>query len=307
MAGPLNYDGARFLFHGLSDAGHGLAGGLAQIGEHIQKQKDEEKRRSREFKALAEYADASGIMGKDQATVLGLDELKGHVEGTIAKKTMEEQSAKRALAMSQIATAIQQDQEQMATGRDFTALAQMAPEAMAEVRPPLRNARPARGIADVLPELLRQNPRAAQHNNFNEFVRTLQPPQGASGWGLAPGQTIDYGGGRIGRSTSPNSLQFDPAAPEKPEKPTAGNYPWLLSDDEAEFKAGVRSIKDPAERDLALTARSQFMRALGKEDPMAAVLAAILNGGKPPEKKAAETPAGAQYKWVPGQGLVPKK
>lgn len=68
--------------------------GIAQGLEAFGAAQEEQKTRAREFKALQEFADATGIAGKDQTTVMDLDTLKGFVRGAEGKRAMQEQQRK---------------------------------------------------------------------------------------------------------------------------------------------------------------------------------------------------------------------
>jgi hypothetical protein len=274
-------------------------GQMAHFAEQFERQKEREKKLSTTGKAIKQILkanpDIAGLAGvqPEQLENLGSQDAVALFDGIIQSQ-----------AMKQVG-------DQMRAASDFAAFTQGVPGArqMAPTDPRLGQyydttadempERPGRGISEYLPELAARHPRAAQHNNFNDYVKMLQPAAG-DGWNLRPGQMVDYGG-RRGMAVSPNSLQLD--TPEKDEKTTAGNYDWLTTDDAEEFKRGLKSIKDPEERDRVLDVRAKVLRASGREDPMAAVLAAILNGGKPPEKaKPADKPAVKSGVWTP-QGI----
>lgn len=68
------------------------------LGEFVQNKLDEDKQRARKFDALMNYADAAGIMPKDTAKVLSLDELEGKVQGYAAKQGFEKAAADLARA-----------------------------------------------------------------------------------------------------------------------------------------------------------------------------------------------------------------
>lgn len=88
----------------------GIAQGLAAFGEA----QEEQKTRAREFKALQEFADATGIAGKDQTTVMDLDSLKGFVRGAEGKRAIDEQKRKAQLQEQQAQLQQAQFEEQKA-------------------------------------------------------------------------------------------------------------------------------------------------------------------------------------------------
>lgn len=79
--------------------------GLSSIGDAFEKYQDEQKNNAKKFKSLVGYAQASGIMPKEQAEVLGVDELEGAVQGAMMKKKIE--------ADTQLAAKREQEQQLM--------------------------------------------------------------------------------------------------------------------------------------------------------------------------------------------------
>jgi hypothetical protein len=246
--------------------------------EHEQEQ---EKQRAREFKALAEYGEAAGLLTKDQAQVMDLDSLRGHVEGAIFKQKLSEAQEMQALRKAQLQDYLARTELSNRTASDFSGYMRELGGAMQMPPTDARlsdyydtdsremPARPVRGFAEYGPELSAKYPLAAALPQLNDYIKQMQPAGGGERWQLRPDSVSDVGGiKRI--AVSPNSFQV--ITPEKPGKETAGNYPWLLSDDEDEFKAGIKKIEDPAERDRALAARTLYNRALGKADPLAELL-----------------------------------
>lgn len=47
-------------------------------------------------------------------------------------------------------------------------------------------------------------------------------------------------------------------------KKLAANYPWLLDDDMEKFKAGLRQVQEPAERNAVIATRNAYEQALGR-------------------------------------------
>ena len=76
---------------GISQLGSGLAGGINAIAERQEKQKDEDKRRARQYDAMVELLDTSGLMTKEQAKVKSADQLEGILRGSVLKKEIDRQ------------------------------------------------------------------------------------------------------------------------------------------------------------------------------------------------------------------------
>jgi len=97
-----------------SSLGRGIFAGLSSYADAV----DEQKTRAREFKALQEFADATGIAGKDQTTVMDLESLKGFVRGAESKRAIAEQQRKAQMDQAQFAE--QQKQHQIINDRNRT-------------------------------------------------------------------------------------------------------------------------------------------------------------------------------------------
>ena len=93
----VTFQGGQFLAQGISQAGDAIFAGLASYAAA----QEEQKTRAREFKALQEFADATGIADKNQTTVLDLESLKGLVRGAEGKRAMDEQRRKATLEQAQ--------------------------------------------------------------------------------------------------------------------------------------------------------------------------------------------------------------
>lgn len=74
---------------------------LTGLYEQKQKREEEDKQRARKFKAMVEYADTAGIMSKDRALTMGVDELEGAVQGFSAKQQIEKGIAELAKAKAE--------------------------------------------------------------------------------------------------------------------------------------------------------------------------------------------------------------
>lgn len=70
-------------------------------------------------------------------------------------------------------------------------------------------------------------------------------------------------------------------------KKLAANYPWLLDDDMEKFKAGLREIQDPAERNAVIATRNHYETALGRPTVEERMLFEFMHG------KSEQSPGGS--------------
>ncbi len=99
----ISYRGGELLGAGLAQAGNALAGGFERLAEQREREREEQKTRAREFKALQEFADATGIAPKDQTTTMDLESLRGFVRGAEGKRAIEEQQRRAKLESDRLA------------------------------------------------------------------------------------------------------------------------------------------------------------------------------------------------------------
>lgn len=99
----ISYRGGELLGAGLAQAGNALAGGFERLAEQRDREREEQKTRAREFKALQEFADATGIAPKDQTTTMDLESLRGFVRGAEGKRAIEEQRRRAKLEADRFA------------------------------------------------------------------------------------------------------------------------------------------------------------------------------------------------------------
>lgn len=85
-----------------------LFAGIAQGFKATEDAAEEYKSRAREFKALQEFADATGMADKDRTTTMDLESLRGFVRGAEAKRANAERE--QAMALRQQAAKLSQDQ-----------------------------------------------------------------------------------------------------------------------------------------------------------------------------------------------------
>lgn len=91
----------------------GLSAGLDSIVEGMEARSKEKKDRARKFKGLAEYADAAGIIPKEESTVMSLDELEGKVRAEEYKRLKQESDLRQQAMQAQLGAA----QEQVGTAQ----------------------------------------------------------------------------------------------------------------------------------------------------------------------------------------------
>jgi len=96
----------------------GLSQGLSAFADA----QEEQKTRAREFKALQEFADATGIAGKDQTTVMDLESLKGFVRGAESKRAIQEQQRKAQMEQAQFENLQKHQADMLGVSRQGMAL-----------------------------------------------------------------------------------------------------------------------------------------------------------------------------------------
>lgn len=96
------------------DSFNTLYGGLRQMADVQEKRDEETKNRAREFKALQEYADATGYADKNTTTTMDLDSLKGLVRGSEAKRIQGEQQERMGFERRRVNLAEQIAQQELA-------------------------------------------------------------------------------------------------------------------------------------------------------------------------------------------------
>ena len=110
--------------------GEGFANSIGQgmqrlaegVAKGLEKKKEEDKSRAREFKALAEYGETRGYITKDQAITKDLDSLRGLIRGKEAAAVQEEQDLKKREMLQRIAA----QQQQMDSSNAFGSAMQRA-------------------------------------------------------------------------------------------------------------------------------------------------------------------------------------
>lgn len=89
----------------------GMNRGVDRFLDGIEKRKEEEKNNAKKFKALASYAEAAGLLTKDQAAVMDVESLDGFVKAKMWAKEQEQQDSEQQLRMAQF-EAINQHRQQ---------------------------------------------------------------------------------------------------------------------------------------------------------------------------------------------------
>jgi hypothetical protein len=245
---------------------------------------------------------------------MDIDSLRGAVQGSIFKQKVQEATDMAKLRRLQIQEYVDAANERQAVGKDFAGLVrelpgarQMGPldprlapyyEATADEMPE----RPVRPMSEYVPELAGRFPLAPQHLQYDNFMRPLQT-SGASEM-PRPYRSPEGNPFLIYRNT-----MLPDRAGGAAEKETAGDYPWLLTDDLEEFKRELRGVRNVKQRDLIIDARRRFENATSgaRPNPFKEFMD-LLGGGAPAESGGKTPPAGGQYEYDPKtRKLVPIK
>lgn len=80
----------------------GVDSAITAITEKIEQQKEETKQRARQFDALLNYADASGVLPKAEGKVMSLEQLSGYMKGVVLKSARAEEAQKAAVTAEQL-------------------------------------------------------------------------------------------------------------------------------------------------------------------------------------------------------------
>lgn len=99
---------------------HGINAGVNRFADAMEKRKEEEKRDAKEFNALVSFAEASGLLTKEQAVVMDRDSLKGFVRGKMAKEEMDQQQARSAMAQFAQMQKMQEAEAMTSFAGDYT-------------------------------------------------------------------------------------------------------------------------------------------------------------------------------------------
>ena len=231
----------------------------------------EMKKRNDMYRGLQTYAQAAYGIDKNSTQSLGLEELQGLVRAKeyqtiMSDKLREQREKERELVLKeQNAAALAQyyksftdraANEQADRQRQLNFLREYGygPQAFTldstspgaiEGADLGQFAPPSAPGADIARAAVRAG-YALEPGELSSLIHYSQPQQGAaSGWGLTPGQTIDYGEGRKGLATTPNSLKIlDPGTSQTGVPaalhPLRRKYEVLMTE--------IRSLMDPRAR-----------------------------------------------------------
>lgn len=160
------------MFAGISQAGQGIAHGLAQLGQAMERKKEEEKQRARMFKGYQEMLDVMGIATKDQTAPMGLEAVEGLFKGTMLKQAQAEQDQRRKLVAEQLLDLMGRRESNTALqnfGRDIGGMMEppqvLSPEAMTRWEPRLSGAN--------IGAALSRNPGAVTAPQFDNMLGVL--------------------------------------------------------------------------------------------------------------------------------------
>jgi hypothetical protein len=152
-------------------------GQMAHFAEQFERQKEREKKLSTTGKAIKQILkanpDIAGLAGvqPEQLENLGSQDAVALFDGIIQSQ-----------AMKQVGAELQGQMQKRQAASALESLAREMPDEMAERGVPWRNPRPARGIAEVLPDMLRRHPAAAGTDGLQRYVETMQQAGGAVDW-----------------------------------------------------------------------------------------------------------------------------
>lgn len=319
------YRGDRYLFEGIASAGAGVSRGLQQAFDRMEQQKEEEKR----LTSIGKAADAFATAAPDFLNTIGhtpeswknvgAREKAAAMEGFVQSKSIQ--------ALTQRIAAQQQAMEQEAALGEALARYATGP------RPPLAAAagpdseEKRRAFAMSTPRLggsgsmrlLEGLSRMGKESlplgqtlplpGIGTLVGTGGAPQlvreADKGWNLQPGAVIEAAGRKL-VPVSPNSFQVvDDKAAGAEGDPVPS---WVFTDDDEEFKRGMKNITDAPQAKLLNTLRAGYLRGSGRSDSMVELLQTLTGGSAPRATRPAEsTAAKPAFRFVPGQGLVPVK
>jgi hypothetical protein len=168
-------------------------GQMAHFAEQFERQKEREKKLSTTGKAIKQILkanpDIAGLAGvqPEQLENLGSQDAVALFDGIIQSQ-----------AMKQVGAELQGQMQKRQAASALESLAREMPDEMAERGVPWRNPRPARGIAEVLPDMLRRHPAAAGTDGLQRYVETMQPPQKS---GMALGEVFNFPDGTTAYGT----------------------------------------------------------------------------------------------------------
>jgi len=272
-----SYHGDAYLNRGITDLGQAF-GGL------IEKKKEDERNRAREFKALQEYADVAGYATKDQTTAMDLDSLKGLVRGNESKTINQERQLRQAELMQRMAAIAQSQQADQSLG---TAFQQAEGQRWNDTLNAGQGPRIPRAMTggDLMNSLAR-NPQALQSGQLGNLMQAMSRLTPEEQNRVVEGKTatgtpyVTYG----------NTFQFDPAATaqvrtgaQKEILDYRNDLPPAAKEQFTALQAEKRALIAAKSRALLPELAAPYDAALAAID---AKLAALQNGGTAPTPAA---------------------
>ena len=283
---------------GLAQAGRGIGEGLAAMGARRDKEIEERKRDSDEFKALQALAKAAYGMDPSQTTAMGLPDLRGLVRGKEIERIEQERKQKQeytGLQMEQLRQSMAAKQQAAAwaegnvqalpgvmssvRGRmqplpmrdggqafqprpmDLTQLAQIAQRQGYRVGSP--QDLQALGEA-AMPAQAPMVPAGFEPQEMKVNGTTYRKPVESSLWeSLYPGQLVRLPDGSKGFATTKGSIQRIAPNEVAAELP---NNPVMYGEDDAAFTAWLQMLPDEKLRKRAVEMRQDFINLTKKKE-----------------------------------------
>jgi hypothetical protein len=263
--------------------GAGIAQGGANLGNAMERMAEREKAMAAQAKKMRSMAKLlKDDLGLNDAEIEMADaqSLSGTIEGFMSKQLIDKHRKQQEVSNAQLAEMRgQREQETLApqwAGQVHQMMSQPGPVRYSPHEAMLAASQSTgyRIPPTVMDDMVRSMARGGAG-------RMALPPGFEN---LVPSSFTQNGDG------SPSVTYTRPPKAED-EKVEVGNYDWLMSDNMDAFKKGVASLP-PKERDAALKVRAAFNSALGRSDPLAAILAALVPekfpggaaGGSGPDK-----------------------
>jgi hypothetical protein len=290
--------GGALLAQGIGSGMSKLASYFMGLQEKGIADKEALAQKASETKQLRSLAKTQFPEMKDYWDTAGYEELKGKYNGLIAKGTMEDQAMKRREQIAKTGLA-EQGLQQNKAGQN--AMAQYFGQ-QAQGGQQMVPAGPRGGMSTVArpntpPESLRNfmqslasNPGAAMTPEIQAMLKQVQEAN-------LPGKKSLFGVDKIGvpqpmeglpdKMFVPTTNNSGQIVDKETKKPVGSLDPRIYSENMEDVMAAIQSVPDPEVHRWMLDQRTRWMRASGKSDPMAELLAQIINGGNVGNKKPA--------------------
>lgn len=198
----------------VAGVGHNVGRLIEQYAEQRQRQQEQEKNDAKMAKALRVIAplmkgpDGTPLLTREAADNMGGAELSALLSGAVTASTLATHQAQQQRATEEI-NALQQSRQMQSRVAGLIGGATAGED-------PMNTYKLAMLTSGGDPNAMKL---------ADDYVR-LQP-KAKDGWGLKPGESVNFPGGRVGLATSENSVQLEnpPAPPPGPEKASGLDEP----------------------------------------------------------------------------------